>query len=83
MTARIHGIVTDADGSPVPGARVALEAGPVPLPDIALLTGEDGTFSLDVPRAGEYAVTAHGERGSGRCTVLVPGEGSARITLVI
>ncbi|WP_158068427.1 hypothetical protein [Serinicoccus sp. CNJ-927] len=55
----------------------------MPLPDIALLTGEDGTFSLDVPRAGEYAVAAHGERGSGRCSVLVPGEGSARITLVI
>lgn len=74
MTERIHGIVLDADGGPVTGARVALEAGPVPLPDIALLTGEDGTFWLDVPQVGEYVVAAHTDSGSGRAVVRVPLE---------
>ncbi|WP_010149385.1 carboxypeptidase-like regulatory domain-containing protein [Serinicoccus profundi] len=81
MTGRISGIVLDAAGGPVPGARVALEAGPVPLPDVALLTGDDGTFWLDVPQEGEYVVAAHGEGASARVVVAVPG--AARIELLL
>jgi len=81
MTGRISGIVLDAAGGPVPGARVALEAGPVPLPDVALLTGDDGIFWLDVPQEGEYAVVAHGEGTSARAVVAV--RAAARIELVL
>ncbi|WP_202879515.1 carboxypeptidase-like regulatory domain-containing protein [Serinicoccus kebangsaanensis] len=81
MTGRIRGIVLDASGSPVPDARVALEAGPVPVPDVALLSDGDGQFWLDVPQPGEYVVAAHADDGSGRCTVTVPGGGVVRIVL--
>ncbi|WP_298885831.1 carboxypeptidase regulatory-like domain-containing protein [uncultured Serinicoccus sp.] len=74
MTARIRGVVLDADGGPVPGARVALEAGPVPLPDIALLTGADGTFELDLPSPGEYVVAVHGDAASARARLTAPTE---------
>lgn len=81
MTERIHGVVVDAHGGPVPGARVALGAGPVPMPDVALLTEDDGTFWLDVPAPGEYAVTAHTDVGSAKVRVRVPEDGEVELRL--
>lgn len=75
MTPSIHGHVVDAHHRPVPGARVALGAGPVPVPDVALLTGDDGSFHLDVPVPGEYAVHAHTDAGSATAQVQVPPGG--------
>ena len=53
---RISGSVVDAQGAPVDGARVFLTAGPVPLPDIAAVTGPDGRFELTAPAPGDYTV---------------------------
>ena len=50
----INGAVTDPYGHPVVGVTVLIASSPVPVPDIAALTGEDGTFSIAVPAPGEY-----------------------------
>jgi hypothetical protein len=67
----------------VADARVALTAAPVEVPDIAVLTGEDGGFSLGVPAAGSYRVAAHGDQGSGQGTVDVERGGAGRVRLVL
>lgn len=59
----LRGVVTDAADRPVAGARVALAAGPVALPDIAALTGDDGSFSFGLPQPGRYEVVAYGDTG--------------------
>ena len=43
------------------GARVLFTSAPAPLPDIAALTGEDGTFTLSVPVPGKYELAVHAE----------------------
>lgn len=68
----LQGVITDAADHPVAGARVALAAGPVALPDIAALTGDDGSFSFGLPQPGRYEVVAHGEAGRVVRTVDVP-----------
>jgi len=52
----ITGIVRDSRGSPVAQARVYFTSGPAPFPDIAGLTGNDGTFALSVPSPGTYKI---------------------------
>ena len=56
------GYVRDAAGAPVEHARVAFADAPVPVPDVALLTGPDGRFALAAPAPGDYelAVAADG-----------------------
>lgn len=58
----ISGIVSDPKGQPVEMARVYFMDGPVPLPDIAALTGSGGEFSLSAPATGTYHIgcTAEG-----------------------
>ncbi len=50
-----------ADDSPVIEARVFFGTGPVPLPDIATLTDDDGRFSLYAPAPGRYEVVCHAD----------------------
>ena len=69
----IDGAVTDPSGQPVAGAAVLIASAPVPVPDIAGLTGEDGRFSITAPVAGAYRVGVHGERGSVEVAVTVAG----------
>ena len=45
-----------ADDSPVIEARVFFGTTPVPMPDIATLTDEDGRFSLYTPAPGKYQI---------------------------
>jgi hypothetical protein len=61
----VAGMVVDARGNPVEGARVYFVEGPVPLPDIAALTDDSGRFALSVPVPGTYqlGVAAEGSRG--------------------
>lgn len=54
----ISGIVRDERGEPVEGARVYVADGPGPVPDIALITGPDGRFTLGAPVPGRYTVEA-------------------------
>ena len=58
----ISGTVLDPDGRPVSDARVYFIEGPVPLPDIAILTDRNGEFILTAPAAGTYTIgcTANG-----------------------
>jgi hypothetical protein len=46
---RHQGRVVDAQGHPLARAFVTVVAGTVPVPELALLTGEDGTFSIGLP----------------------------------
>ena len=78
---RISGSVVDAQGAPVDGARVFLTAGPVPLPDIAALTGADGRFELSAPAPGEYTVACAGETGAGESADVRVGDGDVEVTL--
>ena len=52
--ALVSGVVSGPDGEPVGEARVYFAGGPAPLPDIAALTGPDGSFTLSVPAPGTY-----------------------------
>lgn len=57
----IRGRVHLADGMPVVEARVFLTSAPVDTPDVALLTDEEGRFSLAVPSPGRYVVACHAD----------------------
>jgi hypothetical protein len=57
----ISGLVKDPGGRPVPLARVYFTESPVPLPDIAALTNDNGEFSLSVPIAGRYKIACAAE----------------------
>jgi hypothetical protein len=63
---RITGVITGPDGQPVEDAAVLFISGPVPLPDIAQLTGPDGRFLLTAPARGVYSlqVNAPGHEAS-------------------
>jgi hypothetical protein len=83
MTAsRCRGRVVNADGVPVPRARVTIVAATVPMPEIALLTDPDGRFELALPE-GRFRLRAHGPRGEvGEGDVELKG-GAAGVDLVI
>jgi Carboxypeptidase regulatory-like domain len=78
----IRGRVQDQAG-PVADAAVSFAMGPVDLPDIAALTGPDGTFALTAPAPGAYEVVANFADGfSLRSTVDLPvGVQEVEITL--
>jgi hypothetical protein len=79
----LSGVVSDSTGEPVAGARVAIVAAPVEVPDIAALTSEDGRFSLGVPVAGNYRVAAFGDEGSADETVDIGPGSTAFVQLVL
>lgn len=56
MASVISGVVRGPKGKPIANARVYFTSGPVPLPEIAALTDEDGKFSLTAPAPGEYVI---------------------------
>ena len=58
---RIDGRSHLADDSPVIEARVFFGTAPVPMPDIATLTDEDGRFSLYAPAPGNYEIVCHAD----------------------
>lgn len=43
------------------GARVLFTCAPAPLPDVAALTGEDGSFTLSAPTSGGYELAVHAD----------------------
>jgi Carboxypeptidase regulatory-like domain len=52
--ALVSGRVLDALGQPVSGARLFVRKAPGPVPDIALLSADDGSFTLSLPTSGRY-----------------------------
>jgi hypothetical protein len=61
----IAGVVVDAKGNPVQGARVYFMEGPVPFPDIAALTDSSGRFALSAPVSGTYQLGVASEGSAG------------------
>ncbi|HWL50164.1 MAG TPA: carboxypeptidase-like regulatory domain-containing protein [Acidimicrobiia bacterium] len=59
--ARIEGRAHLADDSSVIEARVFFVTAPIPLPDIAVLTDDDGRFSLHAPTPGTYELACHAD----------------------
>ena len=52
----IQGVVLNARGQPVAGARVSWVQAPVAMPDVSLLTDSDGRFTLAAPVPGRYTL---------------------------
>lgn len=76
-TWRQSGLVLDQHGRPVSDARIMLEAGPVALPDVAMLCDELGHFALELPVAGRYTIQVLSDlAGMRRVTVHCPAPGS-------
>lgn len=83
MPELVTGTVRDRHG-PVGGASVALTGGPVPLPDVAALTADDGTFVTGVPVPGRYTVVCTLPDGrSRRVDVDVPAGGGAQVDVEV
>jgi len=61
-TGVISGVVKDNNGNPISAARVSYVSGPVPLPDIAALTDNNGNFVVTAPVPGEYIIEIISER---------------------
>ncbi len=80
----ISGVVRSARGQPIAEARVYVTHSPTPLPDIAALTDEQGTFAFAVPAPGEYVLECTAEEwGSVSATVTVPEARARRVTVEI
>jgi hypothetical protein len=57
----ISGVVRDPQGRAIANASVYFTRGPAPMPDIAALTGDDGSFVLSVPAPGDYQIGSSAE----------------------
>ena len=68
--------VRDPSGRPIANARVWIEAGPEPIPDIAALSDGRGEVVMSIPLVGRYGgVCAADGFGVSRATVEVSAEG--------
>lgn len=61
MVPLISGIVLGPDDKPLSEARIHFTESPVPLPEIAALTSEQGEFSLSVPSFGTYRIECNAD----------------------
>lgn len=67
----ISGTATSPTG-PVALGRVTVEQAPAPMPDLAALTGQDGSFALGVVGPGTYVIAVHADGyAPGRAEVTV------------
>jgi Carboxypeptidase regulatory-like domain len=78
----ITGIVRDPGGKPVAGARISFVQSPVPMPDVALVTGEDGRFTLGVPVKGPYELAVDTD-GFQRATIRITIEKTSPVNVEI
>ncbi len=81
--ALISGIVVDRDGHPIADARVAFTGGPVPMPDLAMLTDDQGQFTIAVPVHGTYELTFTADPHPPQSAVVVVHEDQANVTVTI
>lgn len=71
----ITGEVRDPQGRPAAQARVFFVSSPVPVPDIAMLTGADGKFTLSVPAGGVYQIGINADNCAPLTTTVTVTEG--------
>jgi hypothetical protein len=80
--ALVSGKVVDGQGRPVAGARVFFSRGPGTIPDVALVTGDDGSYTMAAPMDGQYEITTFAdEHGSVTAAVDVKGDAEHRVEL--
>lgn len=79
----IRGVVLSEDGQPALDAVVALTGGPVPLADIAAVTGERGIFILTAPAAGRYVVTVSYPNGRQESRTVEVAEDDTEVTVEV
>ncbi len=77
-----RGRVRWEDGSPVPGALVAVAAGTAPTPEIAIRTNEAGEFRIALP-PGKFRIEAHGPHGARGSHELHVSASEVRIEIVL
>jgi Carboxypeptidase regulatory-like domain len=70
----IVGRIRNDVGEPQEGVRVMITRAPVPIPDVALLTGPDGAFTLSAPVFGSYEITCASDRNTRKVQVDLSGE---------
>ena len=78
---QLVGKVLDSNGLPVGGATVMWVRGPVPLPDIALLTQADGSFVMSAPVAGPYTLGCRRDPGGQARVDVNVGPQGAQVTV--
>ena len=76
------GKVQDAFGNPVAGARIGIVSSDVPMPEIALVSGGDGTFHINLPD-GVFTFTAHGPAGEVGEAVVQGGSTGEEIVITL
>jgi hypothetical protein len=75
--ATVSGVVLDSSGQAVAQARVFFSQAPGAVPDMAALSGLDGSFSLAAPHLGRYVVTCNSDTwGSTSAAVTVNTSGA-------
>lgn len=80
--ALVSGKVVDRNGRPVAGARVFFSRSPVSVPDVALLTGDDGSYTIAAPADGQYEITTVAdEHGSAKVAIDVKGDAPQQVEL--
>ena len=78
----IRGVVHSSGGAVLEGAVVAFVDAPVDMPDVAAVTGDDGTFVVAAPAPGRYRISlrADGHRRQ-ELVVDVTGDVEVQATL--
>ena len=80
MNLQLRGRVVDGTGQPVADATVVVIDAPVPVPDVAAVSDEDGRFVFGGLSAGTYRLRATGPDGNvGGTSIVVPIEGVIRL----
>ncbi len=84
-TGGVEGVVSNEGGSPLEGLVVAIVRGSVGYPEIAVITGEDGSYSIGSVPPGVFALGVHDDSGEKLVedNVFVRGGETSRLDFVV